>query len=242
MNIFLLPDELRGDLFRVGRARLSPRRHLAAIPRTPKSGNPNRSRWRRGPAVRRRPMRSCSSTAPISTSGGTGTAATVQWSLADGAVTVVRGTGDIFTRESFGDIQLHVECADPRYHRRGRAGARQQRHHHSAALRGAGCSIPGRTAPIPTARRRASTSSTFRQVNASRPPGEWQSYDIFFTAPRFADDGSLTAPAYVTVVHNGVLMQNHVGTRGPDALHRRTELRAAPAQAAAANSGSRPTR
>jgi hypothetical protein len=51
-------------------------------------------------------------------------------------------------------------------------------------------------------------------VNASRKPGEWQSYDIFFRAPRFADDGTLQVPAYVTVVHNGVLVQDHVELQG----------------------------
>ena len=51
-------------------------------------------------------------------------------------------------------------------------------------------------------------------VNASLPPGEWQTYEIFFTAPRFADDGSVQTPAYITVVHNGILIQNHVEIKG----------------------------
>jgi hypothetical protein len=46
-------------------------------------------------------------------------------------------------------------------------------------------------------------------VNASKKPGEWQTYDILFTAPRFNDDGSLQTPGYVTVLHNGVLLHNH---------------------------------
>ncbi|MEZ4686263.1 MAG: DUF1080 domain-containing protein [Bacteroidia bacterium] len=54
-------------------------------------------------------------------------------------------------------------------------------------------------------------------VNASRPPGEWQKYDIIFTAPRFNGDGSLKSPAYVTVIHNGVLVQNHTEIKGPTA-------------------------
>jgi hypothetical protein len=52
-------------------------------------------------------------------------------------------------------------------------------------------------------------------VNASRPPGEWQSYDVVFTAPRFAAEGTLERPAFMTVFHNGVLIQNHVELRGP---------------------------
>jgi len=52
-------------------------------------------------------------------------------------------------------------------------------------------------------------------VNASRPPGEWQSYDIVFTAPRFGANGTLSAPAIVTVVHNGVLVHDARRSGGP---------------------------
>jgi hypothetical protein len=51
-------------------------------------------------------------------------------------------------------------------------------------------------------------------VNACRPPGEWQTYDIIFTAPRFASDGTVEAPAYVTLLHNGVLLHNHTPILG----------------------------
>jgi hypothetical protein len=52
-------------------------------------------------------------------------------------------------------------------------------------------------------------------VNAMRPPGEWQTYDVVWTAPRFNADGSVKSPAYVTVLHNGVLVQNHYALKGP---------------------------
>jgi hypothetical protein len=52
-------------------------------------------------------------------------------------------------------------------------------------------------------------------VNASRAPGEWQSYDIVFKAPQFGQDGRISSPATMTVFHNGVLVQNHVTLRGP---------------------------
>jgi len=52
-------------------------------------------------------------------------------------------------------------------------------------------------------------------VNASLGPGKWQTYDIVFTAPGFNEKGELLQPAYFTVFHNGVLIQNHVGLRGP---------------------------
>ncbi len=137
----------------------------------------------------------------------------VQWSLEDGAVTVVRGTGDIITRDSFGDIQLHVEWRTPATiegegQGRGNSGIIIQQRYEVQVLD----SYENRTYS------NGQAASIYKQhipeVNASRPPGEWQSYDIFFTAPRFADDGSLTTPAYVTVVHNGVLVQNHVKIAG----------------------------
>jgi hypothetical protein len=51
-------------------------------------------------------------------------------------------------------------------------------------------------------------------VNASRKPGEWQTYDIIFTAPRFDAEGKVTRPAYFTVLHNGVVVQNHTEVKG----------------------------
>ena len=137
----------------------------------------------------------------------------VQWSVEDGAVTVVRGTGDIVTRDSFGDIQLHVEWRTPEIiegegQGRGNSGVIIQQRYEVQVLD----SYENRTYS------NGQAASIYKQhipeVNASRPPGEWQWYDIFFTAPRFADDGSLTTPAYVTVVHNGVLVQNHVEIAG----------------------------
>ena len=57
-------------------------------------------------------------------------------------------------------------------------------------------------------------------ANAMRKPGEWNTYDIFWTCPRFNSSGKLEAPAYVTVVHNGVLVQNHFPLRGDTPWHR----------------------
>ena len=138
----------------------------------------------------------------------------VQWSLEDGAVTVVRGTGDIITRESFGDIQLHVEWRTPSIiegegQGRGNSGIIIQQRYEVQVLD----SWENRT--YSNGQAASIYKQHIPQVNASRPPGEWQSYDIFFTAPRFAEDGSVTTPAYVTVVHNGVLVQNHVEIEGP---------------------------
>ena len=126
----------------------------------------------------------------------------------------MRGTGDIFTRESFGDIQLHVEWRTPAIiegegQGRGNSGIIIQQRYEVQVLD----SWENRT--YSNGQAASIYKQHIPQVNASRPPGEWQSYDIFFTAPRFAEDGSLTAPAYVTVLHNGVLVQNHVEIAGP---------------------------
>ena len=138
----------------------------------------------------------------------------VQWSLEDGVVTVVPGTGDIVTRDAFGDMQLHVEWRTPAVvegegQGRGNSGIMIQQRYEVQVLD----SYENRTYS------NGQAASIYKQhiplVNASRPPAEWQSYDIFFTAPRFAADGTLTTPAYVTVVHNGVLVQDHVEIAGP---------------------------
>ena len=57
-------------------------------------------------------------------------------------------------------------------------------------------------------------------VNAMRPPGEWNSYDIFWTAPRFSEDGELESPAYITATHNGVLVLNHFALLGDTPFNR----------------------
>lgn len=118
----------------------------------------------------------------------------------------VNGTGNIETREHFGDCQLHLEWAAPAKveassQGRGNSGVFLLGRYEIQILDsfqnatyadgGAGA-LYGQFPPL---------------VNASRAPGEWQSYDIFFRAPRFEGD-TLVAPALVTVVHNGVVVQH----------------------------------
>jgi hypothetical protein len=128
-----------------------------------------------------------------------------RWLVQDGAMQV-NGTGDIETREEFGDCQLHIEWATPSpakdsSQNRGNSGVFFFGRYEVQILDsfdnptyadGQAAALYGQLPPL---------------VNACRAPGEWQTYDIFFRAPRFAADGTLAAPARVTVVHNGVLVQ-----------------------------------
>ncbi len=136
-----------------------------------------------------------------------GQEAAPKWKLADGYMEVVNGAGSIDTREKFGDIQLHVEWAAPAAvtgtsQNRGNSGILLMGKYEVQVLDswdnptyadGQAAAIYGQYPPM---------------VNASRKPGEWQTYDIFFEAPRFEGE-TLTRPAFATVVHNGVLVQNH---------------------------------
>ena len=137
-----------------------------------------------------------------------------EWHVEDGAMRVARGTGDIRTTESFCDVQLHVEWRSPPDTEghdgqdRGNSGIFLQSryevqvldsHDNPTYANGQAGSIYKQHLPL---------------VNASRPPEEWQSYDIIFQAPVFAEDGALRRPAHVTVLHNGVVVQNHAQIQG----------------------------
>lgn len=138
---------------------------------------------------------------------------TVEWTSEDGVMTVVAGSGDIETVQGFGDVQLHIEWRTPQIvsgegQGRGNSGIYLQSRYEVQVLD----SYQNRTYS------NGQAASIYKQhiplVNASRPPGEWQSYDIVFLAPRFAAAGSLERPAFITVFHNGVLVQNHVEIHG----------------------------
>jgi len=133
------------------------------------------------------------------------------WKVKDGVAIV--GHGDIKTKESFGDCQLHIEWSapnPPKGHSQGRgnSGVFLQDHyelqvldsyHDKTYFDGQASAIYKQTPPF---------------VNAMRPPGEWNTYDIVWNAPKFKEDGSLESPAYITVLHNGALTLNHFAVKG----------------------------
>jgi hypothetical protein len=157
-----------------------------------------------------------------------GQATEPKWKLQDGYMQVVDGAGGINTREAFGDMQLHVEWTAPteikgKSQERGNSGILLMGKYEIQVLDsyenltyadGQAAAIYGQYPPL---------------VNASRKPGEWQTYDIFFEAPRF-DGDKLAKPAYVTVVHNGVLVQNHREILGDTPHAKRGVYKAHPAE------------
>jgi hypothetical protein len=133
------------------------------------------------------------------------------WKVEDGVAIV--GRGDITSKQSFGDCQLHVEWSAPvpatgSSQGRGNSGVYLMDRYELQVLDsyqnktyfdGQASAIYKQTPPL---------------VNAMRPPGEWNTYDVVWTAPKFHDDGSLESPAYITVLHNGVLTLNHFALLG----------------------------
>ncbi len=118
------------------------------------------------------------------------------------------------TKKEFGDCQLHVEFASPMPSR----GSGQSRGNNGIGLMGARYEIQILDSFANPTYPEGQAASVYNQrppmVNASRKPGEWQSYDIIFAAPRFDSDGKLTKPGYVTVLHNGVVVQDHTEILG----------------------------
>jgi hypothetical protein len=143
-----------------------------------------------------------------------------KWKVDNGYMEVVAGTGAIATVRGFGDVQLHVEFATPNPpsgegQERGNSGVFLMRMYEVQVL------DSYRNVTYPDGQAAAIYGQYPPLVNASRPPGQWQSYDILFRAPRFDAGGQLLAPARATVFHNGVLVQNDVALTGPTANQRR---------------------
>jgi len=152
-----------------------------------------------------------------------------KWKVENGYFEVVPKTGDIHTKQPFADCQLHVEWAAPSPPRgedqdRGNSGVYLMSTYEVQILDsyqnktyadGLASAVYGQYPPL---------------VNAMRPPGEWQTYDIVFHGPRFDKDGKVLRPATVTVLHNGVLVQDHVTLTGPTAHKARPPYKAHPAK------------
>jgi hypothetical protein len=129
----------------------------------------------------------------------------------DGGFTVKEA---LRTKQKFGDIQLHLEFATPNPPR----GRDQGRGNNGVGFMNARYEIQVLDSYENKTYFEGQCAAVYNQrppmVNASRKPGEWQTYDIVFTAPRFAADGKLEKPAYFTVFHNGVLVHNHTEVLG----------------------------
>jgi hypothetical protein len=135
-----------------------------------------------------------------------------KWEVKDGVATVTK-TGNIVTKQPFGDCQLHIEWATPAEVKgegqgRGNSGVIFQGRYELQVLdsyqnktyfNGQAGAVYSQYAPL---------------VNVSRKPGEWQSYDVIFHAPRFNEDGTLKQPGTITALQNGVLIQDHVEIKG----------------------------
>jgi hypothetical protein len=142
-----------------------------------------------------------------------------KWIVAHGLLTVVKATGSIETRRTFKDYQLHVEWRVPA----NITGSGQGRGNSGVFLASTGPGDAGYELQVldpwnnPTYVN-GMAGSLYKQaiplVNPGRRPGEWQTYDVVWTAPIFNDDGSLKTPAYATVFFNGVLVENHFALKG----------------------------
>ena len=140
-----------------------------------------------------------------------------KWKVEDGVAIV--GKGYIASKQEFGDCQLHIEWSSP----------------NPPKGSGQGCANSGvflmgkyeiqvldsySSDTYADGQAGAIYKQTPPAVNAMRPPGEWNTYDIFWTAPRFDEQGNLKSPAYITAVHNGVLILNHFELKGDTPYNR----------------------
>jgi Domain of Unknown Function (DUF1080) len=137
----------------------------------------------------------------------------VKWKLSNGYMQVIKDSGNIQTKRAFGDCQLHIEWRTPDTVKgngqgRGNSGIFLMGLYELQVLD----SYKNRTYS------NGQAGSIYKQqiplVNVCRPPGEWQAYDVIFTAPRFNSDSTVKSSARITVLQNGVLVQNNVSIIG----------------------------
>jgi hypothetical protein len=143
-----------------------------------------------------------------------------KWTVADGVMTVNKqGGGNIETKRSFKNYQLHIEWKIPE----NITGSDQARGNSGVFLASTGLGDAGYELQILDSYNNKTyvngqAGSMYKQAiplaNPNRKPGEWQTYDVIWTAPTFNTDGSLKTPAYVTVIFNGVLVENHFELKG----------------------------
>ena len=151
-----------------------------------------------------------------------------KWIMKEGYMECVKGSGYARTLQNFGDCQLHIEWATPNPphgegQQRGNSGVFfgmdryevqvMDSYQNATYADGSAAAIYGQYPPL---------------VNVSLPPGQWQTYDIIYTAPRFGDLDEMRSPARVTVFHNGVLVQNNVQLTGPTSWLERAPYRSHP--------------
>ncbi len=142
------------------------------------------------------------------------------WLVDNGVMTVKKGTGNIQTKQSFQDYQLHIEWKVPA----NITGKEQGRGNSGIFLASTGKGDDGYELQVLDSYNNRTyangqAGSIYKQTpplrNVTRKPGEWNAYDVIFTAPRFKEDGTVFSPARVTVLHNGVVVQNNTELRGP---------------------------
>ena len=136
------------------------------------------------------------------------------WEVDNGVMTVVRGTGDIMTKETFTDFMLHLEFMTPDMpeatgQAKGNSGVFLQGRYEIQVLDSYGIEVPGK----------GDCAAIYNQfaplVNACKPPLQWQTYDVIFRAARVDDDGNVIEQARVTLLQNGMVIHNNVQTLGP---------------------------
>ena len=152
-----------------------------------------------------------------------------KWKVEGGYMEAAEGAGDIHTQQAFGDCQLHVEWAAPNPpvggdYNRGNSGVFLMglyelqvfdSYQHKIYADGEAGSMYGQYPPL---------------ANASLPPGQWQTFDVVFHGPRFDTNGKLLDRAFITVLHNGVLVQDHSALTGPSGHKQRPPYKAHPAK------------
>lgn len=138
---------------------------------------------------------------------------TPAWEVADGAMTVTAGEGDIVSQEEFTDFLLHLEFMTPDMpdatgQAKGNSGVFLQGRYEIQVLDSYGIDVPGM----------GDCGAIYNQfaslVNACKPPLEWQTYDAIFRAARVGESGEIEENARVTVLQNGIVIQNNVQIQG----------------------------